>query len=376
MTMFNKQRTPHGITLGELPLGKLRAVSKCKASAFTLVELLVVIAIIGILVALLLPAIQAAREAARRVQCQNHLKQIGMAILNHENNLKVFPTGGNEIWPDIANYLVDTQSVANPNQRKGPPNGPARQGLGWGFQILDYLEENAIHGITSQRQMNDALVTLYFCPSRRAPTRNNATVTDSYRWGLDYAAVTPARDNADTPAIDMLLNDEAGFFGCNACRVTLLPNLPKKWIYLHQGIIVRTPYYLDKNSNPPKGVDLPDYSQPTKISQVTDGLSKTIMITEKRMKPSLYDVGDWCDDRGWTDGWDADSIRTPSYPWGPDRDPQDDHEHHSLCLGTGSAHSVGVYAAYGDGAVRLVSYDIAPVVLNWMVHRADGQVLE
>ena len=62
--------------------------------AFTLVELLVVIAIIGILVALLLPAIQSAREAARRTQCNNHLKNIGIALQNHVDARKVFPTGG------------------------------------------------------------------------------------------------------------------------------------------------------------------------------------------------------------------------------------------------------------------------------------------
>ena len=75
-----------GFTLVELPV-----VSRRKGAAFTLVELLVVIAIIGILVSLLLPAIQAAREAARRTQCMNNLKQMTVATLNYENGLKELP---------------------------------------------------------------------------------------------------------------------------------------------------------------------------------------------------------------------------------------------------------------------------------------------
>lgn len=98
--------------------------------AFTLVELLVVIAIIGILVGLLLPAVQSARIAAARSQSQNNLKQMGLAIHNHHDSLKQFPAG----------YQVDFAGQTGPNFVDAGP------GWGWGAQLLPYLEQNNLHG--------------------------------------------------------------------------------------------------------------------------------------------------------------------------------------------------------------------------------------
>src|SRR5262245_56091327 len=98
--------------------------------AFTLVELLVVIAIIGTLVSLLLPAVQATREASRRTQCQNNLKQMWLAFHQHHDTLRFFPTGGWD-WITPPTYISGTPSTGRPQQ------------AGWGFQILPYVEQTA-----------------------------------------------------------------------------------------------------------------------------------------------------------------------------------------------------------------------------------------
>lgn len=105
---------------------------------FTLVELLVSIAIIGLLIALLLPAVQAAREAARRTECVNHLKQLGLALHNFEAARQTFPAG----------YLSDLASDPSPD----PVTWDAAPGWGWGALLLPYLEQGSLQSQASLDQ--------------------------------------------------------------------------------------------------------------------------------------------------------------------------------------------------------------------------------
>jgi prepilin-type N-terminal cleavage/methylation domain-containing protein/prepilin-type processing-associated H-X9-DG protein len=330
------------------PLGTVRR------RGFTLVELLVVIAIIGILVALLLPAIQAAREAGRRSQCKNNLRQIGLAMHNFEGTFKVFPTGGTKRWPDIQKYLTS-----------GKPNGPARQGLGWAFQILPFLEEEAVYDIKSTAQIQGVAIKMYNCPSRRGPTQYPE---DPSAWLTDYAAAQPGTTYKDPG--EYYGRSDCGDYGC----VDDLKADMKFW-----GVIVRTNWVADPTAAPGRpptaAYSVPGLPGPTAIKRITDGVSKTLVVSEKRLHPDRYQQGDWHDDRGWSDGWDPDTMRSTMFPLRQDgTDPDLNERWYGYCFG--SAHPGGVNAVFADGSVHTINYDIDYVIFNRLAHRADGENLD
>lgn len=307
---------------------------------FTLVELLVVIAIIGILIALLLPAINGAREAGRRTQCRNHLKQMGLAILNHESAWAVFPTGGDTPWPELETYIVG-----------GQPSGPRTQGLGWAFQILPYMEQRAAYNIKTQAALEKTVMPDYFCPSRRT------IAYDEGRVLMDYASATPD---------DELNNPENMWYG-STWEVA--------YGKTYKGVIVRTNWDVHTSSGRQQAADS---SNPTRLIDITDGTAHTLVIGEKRLNPEEYNGGDWCDDRGWTDGWDPDTVRSTSVPPGPDTSqpitmPNGAALDYCYCFG--SAHAGVCHFAFADGSIHAVDYGIEPQVFNWLGDRCDGQTI-
>jgi prepilin-type N-terminal cleavage/methylation domain-containing protein len=131
MLSYLRRRPAGGFTLVELPV-----VSARKRGAFTLVELLVVIAIIGILVALLLPAIQAAREAARRSECQNNLKNLGIALQNYHDTYQKFPMAVQTEPLDDPNNPTETIFIASRGEKLY---------YNWAIMVLPFMEEQSLY---------------------------------------------------------------------------------------------------------------------------------------------------------------------------------------------------------------------------------------
>ena len=379
---------------------------------FTLVELLVVIAIIGILVALLLPAIQAAREAARRTECRNHLKNIGLAAHNLHDSKKMFPTGGTSPGAVIDEYLRDTATVSPASARKGPANGPLKQGVGWLFQILPYLEENAVGNLVHQADLAKNPIPLYNCPSRRGVTiSDNSNFDPPIEVSLvDYAAATagPSRSEIGN-AIDDYFDDFARpfsdpdasvsdqlvsevFWGCRDCdstlpAATLVRSMQNAGTPVQfRGIIQRTDWApVPVTPFNPSGGRVAGFGTKMTMAKIIDGTSKTLLAAEKRLRPSEYSGNSTrpnapgprpapkFDDRGWADGWDYDHLRSCMFPLAQDGELPDADD--DFAYSFGSAHAGGMNSLFADGSVTSISYDVDRETFNRLGHRSDAETI-
>ena len=379
----------HQSILAKVETGKPRSYAR-HLRAFTLVELLVVIAIIGILVALLLPAIQSAREAARRSQCKNNLKNIGLAVLNHENTYKMYPTGG------LQN--LDGGYGFEQNIEGGKPLGPDRQGLGWAFQILPFIEETAAFQLRTTPSLQQVVIPLYVCPSRRQATTTYSDAFAAIIAPLDYSGAVPCTHTSTrrtarydpTTAIPFTESTYAvlarSFYGT---KTTGDPQASS----LYDGVIIRSPWKwsgTDAATGKQLGAFLASVPQSVKVSSITDGTSKTFMIAEKYVRNDNYQGGlrFHSDDRGWSDGWDADVMRSACFAPINDGDPIGWEPAVTRYFGDGpftppfgtftnvmhfgSPHTGGINAVFADGSVRSFGYDVDVIVFNSLASR-DGE---
>lgn len=307
--------------------------SACRAlrqRGFTLVELLVVIAIIGILVALLLPAVQSAREAARRTQCVNQLRNQGVAFHLHHDAQGYFPSGG---W--------GSGWMADPDQGFGR-NQPGS----WMYSILPYMEEQSIRdigagspgwpvGIRKRIALREAMQTpvgIFYCPSRREPRAYPVKGTfKPNNWSHDGSSLA-----------------RSDYVGC-------LGSGSVSW-----GVVNVT---YDNHAGSPLWPGKDQFNgmvymrSEVSIRQVTDGTTNTYMVGEKAVRPEAYtenttNFPDFGDDEGWLTGHNGDNVRSSGAP--PLRDTLGTNPYENW----GSAHPGVFNMMFADGSAQGVSYDI------------------
>jgi len=267
---------------------------RIRRQGFTLVELLVVIAIIGVLVALLLPAVQAARESARRMSCANNLKNIGLACLNFHDTRKNFPQSVPQwCWEDRTADCLSGGNVAE-DLKSDPPMGC--NGKGWIVDTLPQLEQQAMHdqivagyegnfgvngpfgngmGDNSLRDILARQLPVFTCPSD-----NSATVSsEQWYWGNVPVATTSYKGSVG----DTLLSADAV-----SCSDDVDPPMTDQSgspdvhsTMSNNGIFQRTSIWA-----------------PTRLKMVTDGSSNTFMVGENVVSVDFHSAayfsdGDW-----------------------------------------------------------------------------------
>jgi prepilin-type N-terminal cleavage/methylation domain-containing protein len=326
--------------------------------AFTLVELLVVIAIIGVLVALLLPAVQAAREASRRSQCLNNLRQIGLGCQNFQSAQGFFPTAGGAV-----------EQYFNPDELVKAAYG--YEGASFMYQILPYIEQQALYNMRrgdgganagfQKTRLNEKPVPMYNCPSRDG--RFAVRGVEVYALG-DYAGI-------------MANWNDPGWQGF-AWQTSAAPR-PNEETHVWTGILVKGGQ-VNKTTTPPQTWIFPRVD----FKSIEDGSSNTILLVEKGAPQTAWSVTNlnpfpYWEIYGYYTGADWHHMRLfgALKPGGPnssgevrmlgDSDPRSRADE----FGFGSAHPDIVCSVWGDGSTRTISMSADLNLLDQLGKRAD-----
>lgn len=337
---------------------------------FTLVELLVVIAIIGILVGLLLPAVQAAREAARRMQCSNNLKQLGLAIHNHESTYKYIPATEKEF------LLTDTYAAS------GNPlftlTGDARKPYGALGQLLPYLEAGNVSKLVDLKK---ALLD----PVNAVPPFPGGTNVPALFTPLPFflCPSAPASKSDYGPYLTQI-----GFPSGVAYELPRSDYNPMAAIHGSLNVCVGLPDASTYNTM--LGTPDPKTKFTVKFGEVSDGLSNTICFVEQAGKQKLYFRGQPTPGNDWINGpYDAGAYGLNSFygDWNISRKVHGllgariDQPNVRGCSVINiwneenpySFHTGGVQICRGDGSVSFLSQSVTTSVFVAMATRDGGE---
>jgi prepilin-type N-terminal cleavage/methylation domain-containing protein/prepilin-type processing-associated H-X9-DG protein len=316
-------------------------------NGFTLVELLVVIAIIGVLVALLLPAVQAAREAARTAQCKNHLKQLSLGALQHDGAHGHLPSAG---W--LGNWTGD------PNEGAG-----ASQPGGWIYNLLPFIEQAAIHqigkgmtGLNLKRELGrrDSMpIEFLNCPTRRPAVGypHVSTPTNGF-YMATYARSDYAANAGDIKELEPWCVAHVPGDAATARGASWRPSFDRHNGIGYCGALVE-------------------------LRHISDGTSNTYAIGERFLEPQNSLTGqafadDWPMYTGFQDDLYRSVFHDAADPNSESQIPLRDVDGLKDAYRFGSSHAGGVNMAMCDGSVTMISFDIDPEVHRQNGHRSDG----